>query len=178
MRRPLVLAVVGCVIGCSTAAQTAPTQRAIFTGDHGVLMTSAVEGATSDSVAAPPTTVVRALIASYAALGIEATLVDPTGRRVGNPSFSAMRKLAGEPLSTFVKCGSTMTGLHADSDRIEMSMVSAVRPANGTGSEVETRLEAVAINVSGGNSGDRLPCSSTGVLERRLHTEARQKAGS
>ena len=115
----------------------------------------------------------RALAAAYPTLGIEATLVDPPGGKVGNPRFEVTRTLAGDRLSLLFSCGRTMTGDRADEDRIYISLVSAAVPLDATHTVVETRAEAVARDVRSGNSGATLPCESLGVLERRLNEAAR-----
>lgn len=175
MRRLIVLVVLA---GCASGPpESHPSPRAIFTGDHGVLTTSTVEQGTVDSVAAAPNAVMRALLSSYEEIGIKVTLIEPQAQRLGNPDFSASGSLGGERLSKLVKCGDSMTGSRADDSRIYLSVVSTVRARPG-GSEIETRLEALARDERSGASADRLPCSTTGVLEGRIHRAVRQHVGS
>jgi hypothetical protein len=119
-----------------------------------------------------PDTAMVMLQAAYAQVGIPVLLIDPGTGRVGNTRFLVRRVLLREPLSRFVSCGQTMTTNHADTDEINMSIVSTVRAAPGGGSTVETLLTASARDRSSGNVGDMLPCTSRGTLESRIHRAA------
>jgi hypothetical protein len=174
MRRLLFLLVLGCA---SSGQSTTPKPRTILTTPEGVLLGSPVEQGPSDSVAASPETVMRALLGAYEGLGLTVTLIDPAKRRLGNPGFTIRRALQGVPLHEYLSCGETVTGLRADDDRITMSVISTVRPTPAGGTALETLLEATATDVAAGNSGDQLHCSSSGKLETRIHTVAKQRLG-
>ncbi len=143
--------------------------RGTISDDQVTVMTNPADGTTSITLPVPADRAIRAVMAGYQKLGIEVTLVDPPARRVGNPQFTATRTFAGQALSRFVSCGETMTRPRANTDRIHISLVSTVRPAADLTSVVTTRLEAVAVDHQSGNDGATVPCSTTGVLEQRLH---------
>ena len=126
----------------------------------------------SVNTAFAPDTAMAMLVAAYAQVGIPVALNDPATRRVGNQRFIVRRSLNREPMSRFVSCGQTMTTNHADTDEINISMVSTVHPAPGGGSTVETLLTATARDRASGNVGDMLPCTTRGVLEGRIHLAA------
>lgn len=165
MRRLLFLALLGCA---SSGQTTQTTHRAILTGSSGELRENPTEQAPSVVIGAPPDAVMRALLGAYEGAGITVTLVDPAKRRLGNPGFNLRRALLGTPLSEYLNCGESMTGLRANDDRVTMSLISVVRPTP-RGSEIETRIEASAREIQGGNTADQLLCQSTGKLETKIH---------
>ena len=124
------------------------------------------------NTAVVPDTAMALLVAAYAQVGIPLTLNDPTTRRVGNQRFIVRRTFNRESMSHFVNCGQTMTTNHADTDEINRSVVSTVRPTPNGGSMVETLLTATARDRSSGNVGDMLPCTTRGVIEGRIHRAA------
>ena len=119
-----------------------------------------------------PDSAMAMLRIAYAQASIPVLLFDPATGRVGNQRFIVRRSLNREPMSRFVNCGQTLTANHADTDEINMSIVSTVRPAPGGGSQVETLLVATARDRASGNVGDMLPCSTRGTLETRIHRAA------
>ena len=177
MRR-LLLALAAAAACATPPAQTTPTPQTILVSEDGVLRTNPVEGATIDSLPMPPDPGMRAVLAAYEQVGIAVTLIDPPTKKLGNPSFAATRTLAGDRLSRFVSCGQTRTGVRADESRVFLNIVSSLRATTDGKSLVETRLEASAQDVQSGNTADRMPCASTGVLESRIHAAAKARAPS
>lgn len=176
---PAILVLVS-TVACAAGGAPAPTPRTILndpsgevlgTGTH--ITTVPNEGETAEALSMDADAAMQALLAGYAALGIEVTLVDPPNRRLGNPRFVANRTLLGESLRRFLSCGETMTADRAATDRIYLSLVSTVRPLPEGRSEVVTRLESVAVDHRSGNGGSTTPCRTTGALEGRLHSVAR-----
>jgi hypothetical protein len=130
----------------------------------------------SESLEVPRVQVYRELIAMYAKLGIPAELVNPSTGLVAVTEKRVSNTLAGERLSRFLSCGETMTGSRADQDRIVLSVISYAKPVGMSGSRVETRVVATAIDVSG--TGNRQPCTTTGQLEARLHNMVKTAVAS
>jgi hypothetical protein len=131
---------------------------------------------TSASLEVPKVQVHRELIAAYAKLGIPAELVNPSTGLVAVTEKRVSNALAGEPLSRFLSCGETMTGARANQDRIVLSVVSYAKPVGMSGSGIDTRIVATAIDVTG--TGGRQPCTTTGELEARLHKMVKAAVGS
>jgi hypothetical protein len=134
------------------------------------------EGAVRDSVAAPPDRVHAAFVTAFRELGIPTDVVNPTTRQVANPQFRVGRELGGVRLGRLLRCGETMTGPRAESDRVIMAVVSDVRPLGKDASAVETRVIAVATDTGG--TRRRAACSSTGELEQRLHDVVKKAAAA
>ncbi|NIQ56524.1 MAG: hypothetical protein GWN71_25125, partial [Gammaproteobacteria bacterium] len=78
------------------------------------------------------------------------------------------RRLAGDRLSTFLRCGQALGPPKADNGQTRVSLTSWLEP-KGDGTTIRTRLQATARDV--GTSTAASACSSTGVLERIITEE-------
>jgi hypothetical protein len=115
-----------------------------------------------------PDQVYGALQQVFPELGITVGTVQPESRTLGNTRLILNRKIGDRPLSQMLECGATGAGTPiADAYRVEMSLITTVLP-RGTGSEVQTRLEASAANPS--VAGGRVACATTGQLEQLIAT--------
>lgn len=173
--RPLLFALLaaplaGCAGTAAPSSEPVTSQRTIATDGTalGILTSNPAETAIRYAVSVDREHAMRALVAAYQKLGIEATLVDPPAGRIGNPRFEVRGTLNGKPVSTYMNCGETLTTSRANTARVSISLVSAVT-AQAAQSVIATRLESVAVDRSDGNSSDIQPCHTTGVLERDLH---------
>lgn len=128
-----------------------------------------------ESVAAPPDKVYQALIIAYGDLGVPATIINPRDGLVAALNRRAFGKLGNERLSRYVSCGESMTGPRADQDRVTLSVISWAKPDGSGNTRVETRIVGNATD-SGGTSM-RMPCSTTGELEWRIHKAAKAALG-
>jgi hypothetical protein len=128
-----------------------------------------------EPIDAPPAQVYQALIIVYSELGMPATAVNPTTGLVATIDRRAFARLGGTNLSRFLSCGESLTGPRADHDRIVFSVISRVKSSGTESSRVETRLVATATGTSG--TSDRLPCTTTGELESRVHRGVRTALG-
>lgn len=109
----------------------------------------------------------RALPGVFAAFGIVPQHLDSEQKILGNFEHVVRRTLAGEPLSRYLSCGSTMSGSIADSYDVRLSVASQLLPAEAGQSLVRTRVEATARSREG-VSGSPVPCGTTGRLEARI----------
>lgn len=164
----------GALAGCATASSSGSddgtsSQRQIVTDEQGrVLRNTADLRGDVQELPVAADSAVRILRGIYAQLGVPPATLDNTGYTVGNRNFSVMRTFGGQRLSAYLDCGSSITGVAADSYRVTMSLVSRVSPATA-GSTVETRLFATARDGSG-VSNATVDCGTTGSLERRINT--------
>lgn len=127
-----------------------------------------------DSVATAPVAVPASREVTYKAatavlteLKIPVTTQDPALRVLGNGSARVIRKLGRERLSSYLNCGSGITGSHADSWRITMALFVWVEAVSPTESRIRVGLLAGAQDVEG-VSKDPVACGSTGVFETQL----------
>ena len=159
---------------CASGPQTAAPDNSRVTGmsDTHVYKTSDADLHEDLLVDAPRVKVLNALKAAYTELGIEMKYSNPVTGELGNLNFVKMHSIAGTPLSNYLNCGQTAMGLVANDYRVTMSMVSMV-VAEGTGSRVQTRLQAHATDA--GTSTEPRDCQSLGSLEARLHQIVKTK---
>ena len=107
-------------------------------------------------------------------LKIPAPMADSVRGYLINGRFIKLRSLAGFPLSTYLNCGSGMTGPNADAFRITMA-VAALIDATGP-STSRLRLTVLAGGESTeGVSKSAVACASSGVLEERILRTIRVK---
>ena len=112
--------------------------------------------------------VYHALVAVFADIKIVTTERDSLAGQVGNLQFITASPLAGEPMSSYVSCGSGMTGPHADTDRIYLSIMAYLTPAGPEKTTLHTGLLATAVNVAGG-SRQPMACETRGRLELQIY---------
>ena len=172
------------ILGCSSGGgATASTPAPIVVNDERDAVLSAAMGervistdqAIYESVAMAPDKVYQALIVAYSELGVPATIINPRDGLVASLNQRAVGRLGNERLSRYVSCGDSMTGPRADQDRVVLSVISWAKP-DGTGNtRVESRVVGSATD-SGGTSM-RMPCTTTGELESRIHKAAKAALG-
>jgi hypothetical protein len=98
-------------------------------------------------------------------LQIETNYLDPAAGVIGNGNFRPGR-LGGRSLSTFLDCGSGLTGPYADAYAVRMSLLVQLSPAPDGGTLVRTSIDAYAEDRS--VNARPIHCRSRGVLERQI----------
>ena len=111
--------------------------------------------------------VYHALVEVFADLKIVTTEQDSLTGQVGNLQFITTSPLGRESMSSYLSCGSGMTGQYADTDRIYLSIMSYLTPSGPNQTTLHTGLLATAVNVAGG-SRQPMPCGSRGRLELQI----------
>lgn len=131
---------------------------------------------TARSVNAPPEAVRQALPRAFQALEIEAG-EQRTGEWVyGNPGLRARGRLAGKPATLYLDCGTNPIGAaRAQSDMLQVSILAALQPEPGGGTQVRLQLQGTATEPAGST---RAACTSTGKLEARLLEEIQRLVGT
>jgi len=175
---------VAALAGCSSGGgATTSTPGPIVVNDERDAVLSAAMGervisndqAIYASVAAPPDKVHQALIVAYSDLGVPASVINPKDGLVAALNRRAFARLGNERLSRYVSCGDSMTGPRADQDRVVLSVISWAKP-DGTGNtRIESRIVGNAMD--SGGTGTRMPCTTTGELESRIHQAAKMALG-
>lgn len=172
----LVVATAACASTSGPPSVEAPSQRTVAVDDQNIYRTTVMANA-KVPIAATPARTFEAVKAVYTELGIPPGTNDPATGRFGNLDFWKSRRLADQPMSTWLNCGESFTGPAANNYRIYISLLSIVRPDGKGASELETAFHAQAQNMEG-TSGDRIPCGSTGRLEERLRKAVLLKLGA
>lgn len=176
------LTLAGCASGGGTETKTSTPGPIIVNDDRDAVLSAAMgervissDQAIYASVAAPPDKVHQALIVAYSELGVPATAINPRDGLVAALNRRAFNRLGNERLSRYVSCGDSMTGPRADQDRVVLSVISWAKPDGSGATRIESRVVGNATD-SGGTSM-RMPCTTTGELESRIHKAAMAALG-
>lgn len=174
----LVLTVTACASsGSKTESDVSrPTERIVATDNRGVIRSSDAANARF-TIDAAPGRVLVVIKSIYDDLGIPSATVDAANGRITAPTFHTTRKLGDVNLSMYFNCGDSLNGNIANTYRIYISVVSAVRSNGKGGTELETVVTSAAADM-GGASGGRIPCGTTGRLEESIRDAVRQKTGT
>lgn len=149
-----------------TEAPGAPT-REVYAGDGAHVTLSAPTHVVETNLGASADDVWAAASSAYEELGIEVTYSQP-GKHVGNRQFRVRRRLAGDRLSKYLRCGVDATGRPmADSYVVTFNVVSDVTGVTDLQSRLGTTVSATALK-PGGTSTDPVVCTSKGLLEERI----------
>lgn len=170
----LLLFLAGCAATGGDTAVTPPTRSTVTASATDAVAVYQDNRTAIATLDATPERVWSVLPAVYEQLGIPVTTLLPQERTLGNKQASVVRRLAGERPSVFLDCGVDGLGLpFADRYRITLSAMSTVEPgATGT-SELQTRLNATAVQQ--GASGDPVLCNTTGRLEKQIVRLAQER---
>lgn len=166
------------VLGLMTIGSTRPLEAQVersFTIRPGgrVMYVSLDTVDTPTAFAGNPFRVHRALVKVYQALKIPLGINDSMIGQVGQTGMP-LRSIDGKRMSTWVGCGTGMTGPYADIHRVTAAIVSWVY-AKGDSSVVRTGVFAGAVDVAEGSSSLPKPCATTGLLEERIRTLLREE---
>ena len=161
----LVLVASGCASAGTPSEETTPRQATILVDPGAGVLLAERPRSTSTTIAAPPATVWVAAKKVYATLGIPVTVDNPAAHQLGNANFYASRRLANQPMTQFVDCGSGMTGQKAATYRIYMSLLTTIESDGGSGTRVNTTFVPMGQDVTEGST-DRIACASKGSFEK------------
>jgi hypothetical protein len=186
MTRPASLLPLLLLAGCTAAAAGAPpiptvTVRPTSPGTPtSVASIETGAGRVSDTqytVAADPAKLWPSVLAVYTELGLTPSTVDEKQLLVAVRGQRAMRKLAGDLLSSFLECGQGPSGKLADLYRVQMDVGTRLVQRAAGYTTVETSVAAMASNPAGSMSNP-VACGSTGTLENRIAGMLRLRAAA
>jgi hypothetical protein len=120
-----------------------------------------------NDVIATPAESYLALKQTLDSLRIPTSLADSTRGLLHHQGFTAIRKLAGRPMSWAWRCGSGMTGDYADTYRMTIAYAIVVDPVPDGNSRIGIAFVSGAQNLEG-VSTNPVACASTGALEQYL----------
>lgn len=169
--RHLVLILGGCALAGTLHAQQ--PQRVYTSG--GTFEFRPEMGFASALVIAPPDSVLTVLEAVLADVGFKEIQVDTRSRELGIARLRMVRRLGKRPLSNFLSCGEGLTGPNADTWHVFITLGAKVDRA-AQGARLELRFSAEAVDVPNGRN-ERLPCSTTGVLELQIVDRLNERFG-
>jgi hypothetical protein len=126
-------------------------------------------------VAAPLADLWRVMPSVYEELGIPLGMYEEEAFALGNQEFTPGR-LGGFRLSHYLGCGSGgVTGEYADQYQVTMYIVTRLEEPAPDMTEVKTEIYATAMDRA--VSGNRIHCTTTGILERKIWEAALDKLG-
>lgn len=172
MRRPALLLLPLLACGCATTGQTEVQRGDPGTGIYESTGTTTVRvsgdlAPTSREIPASADRVWSVLPAVFQEIGVPVEVHVPDTRQIGNQRVRQAR-VAGEPLSTFLRCANEGSGPGSvERLRYQMSvLVSLIPQANGR-THLSTQVTGSATRVEGSSQG-AIQCASTGLLEERI----------
>jgi hypothetical protein len=160
------------------AVEPAPQPPAtVFAAGDGVDVRLSSAGRTiEDVVYAPVAEAWPALLLAFEALNIPIAERDDRNHTLRSRGHRMASQIEGRRRSELLDCGSTMTGLRADTWDITVEIVAGLRQENPARTQVATLITAVA-RPREGTSNSPVSCQSKGELEKIIvrqlaeHTE-------
>jgi hypothetical protein len=84
------------------------------------------------------------------------------------------RSLGRERLSTYLNCGSSMSGLNADTHRVRLTVQALLEPSGTDASRLHVRVDATAQSLEGASAALQ-QCTSKGTLEALITRRVRER---
>lgn len=166
MTRPVQVAVAVALLAAGGQAPGAQPPRAVRL--PGYLAPMPLDsGIVNATVPGSPGAVFWAARQVFFELGIPTPMSDSARGYLVNARMVKMRSLAGSPLSTYLNCGSGMTGPNADAFRVTMAVAAFVDSAGPGLARLRLTLLAGAESTEG-VAKSAVACASSGVLEERI----------
>jgi hypothetical protein len=183
--RIVVVATIGLLIAAPAAAQDPQSvprgaggwQSRFIPNDLWMRMQERPEGSEDAIVvSAPADSVWTALRATLDELSVPIGFEDRAAGEIGNAQAKLFRRLGKQRLSSYMRCGSGITGPNADTYQVYLSFVAFMKPLGEGRVAVAPFLTGLAIDVAGGRN-DPVNCTSTGRLEANIGKGLRARLG-
>jgi hypothetical protein len=165
---PAVLLVSGC--GANTPNPNPTPDRVLAVDETGKIMRQTTADEHSTVVfPASKAKVWKALVASYAELGVDPTIADPATGTYGNTAFLVPKRVMGRAIGQFFDCGSGMTGALVDAGRVTATVVTTLTALSDSTTSASTHVTG-SLRRNDGVASNALVCSSTGSIEEHIRT--------
>lgn len=165
-------------IACATAGSNSPL-RGPDEGTHTILVTTPAGTAEASirrdqhvaiaDLPAGRTDVWPLVLEAWKDAGLPDPVVDGRGYRVAVTNTTVQRRIGGKPISSYLSCGSSISGPNADSHRIRLTAQALVERAGDARSVLHIRIEATAHTTEGASAAP-IPCATLGTLENLIVT--------
>ncbi|HEY2376662.1 MAG TPA: hypothetical protein VGH98_11860 [Gemmatimonadaceae bacterium] len=181
-RRSALVATLSAVLaaGCATSSTPGSYAQEHVTvdspGGRFDLLLTREQYLSADTLAVPPTRAWSGLVQTYAGLGVPLQGADAASRTIATQYFHAHARFAGESMSRWLECGSTMTGEISTSYEITLRFGTLIDTSVAGRSIVRTAVSGTAIAPGSGTTP--VECSSRGALERRIVALVASKSSS
>ena len=165
-------------LGCATssAASSYGQEHVIVdspTGRSDLLLTRE-QYLSSDTLTVPASRAWPALVQTYAGFGVPIEGADAVRRVIATQYFHAHGSFAGERMSRWLECGSTMTGDIATNYEITLRFGTLIDSSVVGRTILRTSVTATA--VAPGSGTTNVQCSTRGALETRIATLVASKS--
>lgn len=155
----------------STGSRSEPTyeqQRVSVDGPEGRydLLLTREQYLSSDTLTISPARAWSALVQTYAGFGIPLQGADPVGRMIATNYVRAHSTFAGERLSRWLDCGSSITGDIATMYEVTLRFGTLIDTSVTGRSILRTAVGATAIAPGSGTTP--VNCNTRGALEKRI----------
>jgi len=162
------LATLGCATSGSTGAGPYEQSHVIVDAPGGRydLLLTREQYLSSDTLTVSPKAAWPALVQTYAAFGVPLEGADQSRYVIATRYFHAHSSFAGERMSRWLECGSTMTGDIATTYEITLRFGSLLDTSVVGRTIVRSAVSATAIATGTGTTP--IQCSSRGSLEKRI----------
>jgi hypothetical protein len=156
--------------GCATSSTsgTYAQQHIIIDSPGGRfdLLMSREQYLSSDTLTVPASRAWPALLQTYASFGVQLQGADPAQRVIATQYIHAHSSFAGERMSRWLECGSTMTGDIASNYEVTLRFATLIDTSVVGRSIIRTAFNATAIAPGSGTTP--VECSTRGALESRI----------
>lgn len=162
------LAALACATSGSTASGPYEQSHVVVDAPGGRydLLLTREQYLSSDTLTVTPKSAWSALVQTYAGFGVPLQGADRTRYMIATQYFHAHTSFAGERLSRWLECGSTMTGDIATTYEITLRFGSLLDTSVAGRTVVRTAVTATAVAPGSGTTS--VQCSSRGSLEKRI----------
>jgi len=164
----VILAAAGCATTGSGGQGTFQQERVTVDGPGGRydLLLTRERYLSSDTLTIAPSRAWPALMQTYASFGVPLQGADQKRYLIATQPVHAHASFAGERMSRWLECGSTMTGDIASAYEITLRFGSLLDTTVAGRSIVRTAVTATAIAPGSGTTP--VECSTRGALEKRI----------
>lgn len=153
--------------GAAPSRQPATVRIELPDGARELALTPDEVRAHATMLAVPVERASAALPRAFAEVGLEAGAPSDGGMRLATAPRTLARGLKGVRMSRYLDCGATISTPNADTYAVTLQVTSRLAPGGASSlTRVETLLQASAKPID--TSGDRVSCTSTGELEKRI----------
>lgn len=165
-----VLMLVAVLAGCGPATREQgsagdPVRSTLRVGNAPPVEIHTSAGVGQRTFGAPADRIWALLPEVFAILDIPVTTGDARRAQFGNEGYLA-RRVEGKRMSSYVDCGTSLSGVMADTHDITLMALVRLAPADDGGTVVMAIVDATGRpRATGGNS---IHCQSKGVLEKRI----------
>jgi len=179
-RRRLAVATLICTVAaCASGSGSGPYAQQHVTvdspGGRFDMLLTRDQYLSSDTLTVSPTRAWPALVQTYAGFGVPLQGADAARRMIATQYIHAHTNFAGERLSRWLECGTTMTGDIATSYEITLRFGTLIDTSVAGRSVIRTAVTATAIAPGSGTTP--VECSTRGTLERRIAALVSSKSG-